>query len=163
MKKSTLLLALISFFIFWGCKNNNDPKEVLSQFFDALNKKDIIKAKSLATESSQQMLDLMTSDLTNDKNKEAGKYSKDNLILSNVVINGETASVDVKDKSENNGTITFLLKKEKGNWKVAFDKETIIGMGMKAAFGKDGASGVVDSTLKQIGKELIQNQEPTNE
>ena len=163
MKKLSIFLALISLGFIWSCKNNNDPKEVLSQFFDALHKKDIAKAKSLATESSQQMLDLMASDLTNDKNKESNKYAKDNLFLKDAVIDGEKASVDVVDKSENNGTITFLLKKEKGNWKVAFDKETIIGMGMKAAFGKEGMNGVVDSALHNIGKELMNSEDSTQE
>ena len=150
MKKIIVFLTSIAFITFIGCKSkSDDPKVVLSEFFDALSKKDIVKAKTLATESSQQMLDLMSLDMKKDNgDKEANKYNKENIVMKDAVIQGETASVEVTNKADDEQSMTFVLKKEKGAWKVAFDKETIIGMGMKAAFGKDSTMSKLKDVLK---------------
>ncbi len=149
MKNTIVYICLLALLFSIGCKSDSDPKVVLSQFFEALSKKDMKKAKSLATQNSQQMLDLMSSDMVSENKKEDSKFNKDQLIFKDAVINGETASVEVLDKNEKNGAMTFLLKKEKGDWKVAFDKETIIGIGMKAAL-ENGDKEKADSAIKTL-------------
>lgn len=130
MKKIILSAAVILAFGVIGCNSNgSDPKGVLKSFIEALAKKDIEGAKKYATKDSEAMLGMiqmgmsMAPDSTKDKT-----YDKDNLEFGDAKIEGDKATVPVKDKKSGE-TTNYTLKKEGGAWKVAFDKATMTQMG----------------------------------
>jgi hypothetical protein len=113
-----------------GCKSgSSDPRGVLMSFMEALGKKDIEGAKKYATKDSEAMLGMiqmgmsMAPDSTKDKT-----YDKDNMEFGDAKIEGDKATVPVKDKKSGE-TTNYTLKKEGGAWKVAFDKATMTQMG----------------------------------
>ena len=132
MKKILMAAVVISAVIFAGCKgtDTSDPKAVLMSFFDALTKKDISGARKLATAESKSMLDMMemTMKMGGDK-KDEGKYEKGKMEFGDAKIEGDKATVAVKDKASGE-TTNYTLKKEGGGWKVAFDKSSMVNMGV---------------------------------
>ena len=151
MKKIILFSATMFTLSIIGCTSGNDPKDVLMNFVDALAKKDFNGAKKYATKESETMLGMMESMLkmSPDSAKDK-KYDKDNLEYGDTKIDGDKATVAVKEKKSGE-TTNYILKKEGGSWKVAFDKATMTQMGtdkMKNA-GSSGGS-LNDSTSKMM-------------
>jgi uncharacterized protein YaaN involved in tellurite resistance len=61
-------------------------------------------------------------------------------------IEGDKATVSVKDKKSGEST-AYTLKKEGGDWKVAFDKATMTQMGTDKMKGmNNNSNGMSDST-----------------
>ncbi len=148
MKKllfATLVLCTITFV---SCKSNNygNPNEVLSQFFDAMAKQDTVKIKALSTKESESMLSMMKMGMSMaDAKKDLEKYNKTKMEFGTAIINGDNAKVPVKDKASGE-TVNFPMKKEDGQWKVAFDKSSIMEMGMEKM--KDSKMNIGDSIKK---------------
>lgn len=137
-----------------GCKTSGsgDPKNVLSNFFDALEKKDITTAKKYATKESESMLGMieMAMKMAPDSMRQK-PYDKNNMEFGDATIVGDKATVPVKDKKS--GEITnFTLKQEDGNWKVAFDKVTMTELGKEKMRGKknDRLNSISDSSKKMM-------------
>jgi len=132
MKKILLSLLVLSTVTFFSCgSGGGNPKAVLSDFFDALSKKDIAAARKLATEESKSMLDMMEMGMKMDaSSKETDKYDKSKIKFGEPKIEGDKATIAVKEKGTGE-TLNFTLKKEKGSWKVAFDKASMMSMGME--------------------------------
>jgi len=140
MKKIIPFLMIAASVVLFSCggKDSSDPKASLAKFLEAMSKKDVKTAKLYATESSASMLDLMemgmnadndTSDSSND-----GTFTAEELKTieyGEPKIDGEKASIAVTNKKKNE-TVTFQLKKEKDEWKVAFDKQALMDMGKDA-------------------------------
>ncbi|MEO6403845.1 MAG: hypothetical protein ABIY51_13925 [Ferruginibacter sp.] len=124
-------IAFSSILSFSNCNNSTsgDPKVVLGQFIEALGKKDIATARKLATEESKSMLDLMEMGMKAGEAKEMDKYDKSKMVFGNAVIDGDKATVPVKETTSGE-TVNYSLKKENGNWKVAFDKGSLMNIGM---------------------------------
>ena len=131
MKKVLLAIVLLSSISFIGCNSGGgDPKAVLTQFFEALSKKDITAARKLATKDSKSMIDMMEMGLNMSKDKkESDKFDKANMEFGDAKIEGDKATVAVKEKTSGE-TLNYILKKEDGSWKVAFDKASVMSMGM---------------------------------
>src|SRR6185436_19952398 len=132
MKKILLAIVMISSVFYFSCNSagSGDPKAVLGQFFDALAKKDIEGARKLATKDSKSMIDMMEMGMKmgGDK-KETEKFDKANMEIGEAKIDGDKAVVPVKEKTSGE-TLNYTLKKEDGSWKVAFDKASVMSMGM---------------------------------
>ncbi len=165
MKKIILSIAVLLAFGVIGCRTNStDPRAVLMSFMDALGRKDIEGAKKYATKDSEAMLGMiqmgmsMAPDSTKDKT-----YDKNNMEFGDAKIEGDKATVPVKEKKSGE-TMVYTLKKESGAWKVAFDKATMTKMGtdkmkekgMDINNGMDSASRMLqnmnrmnDSTMSQ--------------
>jgi hypothetical protein len=149
MKKIILSVVILSSAILFGCKNmgGGDPKTVLIQFMDALSKKDMATARKLTTADSKQLLDLMEMGMKNSsEDKDLDKYDKSKLEIGEAQIDGDKATIPVKEK-ESGENINFYLKKEDGSWKVAFNKESMMQMGMDQMKEK-GISNPMDSLSK---------------
>lgn len=133
MKKAIFAAAIfcISMFIISCGGSGGDPKETLMSFFDAMAKKDITTARKFCTADSKSMLDMMETGMNMDKNnadkKPDNKYNRDSVDFSAPKIEGDKATITVKKKGETE-SIDFIMKKEKGDWKVAFDKASMAGM-----------------------------------
>ena len=123
------LLMIVS-----GCKTSDagDPKIVLVKFFDAIAKKDIDEAKKYVTKDSEGMMGLVQMGMQSMNGKEDGmlNYEKGNIDVGTAVIDGDKATVPIKDKKSGEMT-DFTLRKESGAWKVAFDKSTLMEMAQK--------------------------------
>ncbi len=128
MKKLLLASTLIATTFLISCKSNSggNPTEVLSAFFDAMAKNDMVKAKELATPESQAMFSLMEMG-GKDAKKDMGKFDKNEVEFLPAIIDGDNAKVPVKEK-KGGETVNFPMKKVNGSWKVAFDKTSIMGM-----------------------------------
>jgi len=131
MKNYLILIMSIFCISITSCKNeSNDPQATLSKFFDAMAKKDISAARKLCTEESKSMLDMMEMGMKMDTSKtETNKYDKDKVEFGEAKIEGDKATINVKPK-EGGESLNFYLKKEKEAWKVAFDKNSMMEMGM---------------------------------
>ncbi|HSC53415.1 MAG TPA: hypothetical protein VLC98_07345 [Phnomibacter sp.] len=147
MKKFILPLAAVIMLAVAACSggSKNDPKQVAKNFFEAFESMDIDKAALYATKDSKSMLDMMKmgmnmAQLNMDSIKK--EKAKQKIEFSDPVINGDEATiavtVDGKDKTD------FKLKKEEGQWKVAFDKNTLMKTGME----KRGQQG--DATQEEV-------------
>lgn len=133
MHKILLGLIFLTALLSTGCRsktNAGDPKAVLSDFFDALSKKDIEKARTLSTEDSKSMLDMI--DMGLKMSKDTGtetKFDRSKLEIGEPKIEGDKAIVAVKEITSAQ-VMNYTLKKEKGAWKVAFDKSSLMGPNM---------------------------------
>jgi hypothetical protein len=159
MKKIILIALTFCVVIFSGCQTGSgeNPKEVLKHFFDSVAKRDFTTAKKYATNDSEGMLSMMQMGMQNMKNEHAERMMNliQNMEMEDAVVNGDSALVSVKDKKSGE-TSDFLLKKEKGNWKVAFDMATLMGMANKkmqehGMRGLDNMGGIIDSAEYQKG------------
>ena len=145
MKKVVLAAFTGLLILMMSCKSGGaDPKIVLSDFFTALSKKDMVKAKSLATEESKTMLDMMEMAMKTDT-KETEKFNPGNMQFGEAKIEGDKATVPAKDVASGE-TTNFTLKKEDGSWKVAFDKTSLMNIGME----KMKKDGITDSTMNVL-------------
>ena len=73
-------------------------------------------------------------------------------------IEGDKATVAVKDKTSGEST-NFILKKESGNWKVAFDKASLMQMGTDKMKEKGmNSNDMIDSA--QNGLEKLKEMNP---
>jgi Domain of unknown function (DUF4878) len=133
MKKFILATAILASFAYFGCKSggDGDPKSVLIQFFTALSKNDMEGARKLATKDSKSMIDMLEMGMKMDKqkDKEANKFEISRMEFSEPKIDGDKAVVPVKETTSGE-TLNYTLKKEDGAWKVAFDKSSMMEMGM---------------------------------
>ncbi len=132
MKKILLAIVVLSSFSLNGCKSGGgDPKVVLEQFFDALSKNNIEAARKLATKDSKSMIDMMEMGMKMAKDKkDSDKFSKANMEIGEPKIDGDKAVIAVKEKTTGEN-LNYTLKKEEGSWKVAFDKSSLMSMGME--------------------------------
>jgi hypothetical protein len=138
MKRTILCALAVLLLVFSGCQSSDkgDPKKVLHNFLMALSQRDFSKAKTYATEDSDGMISMMEMGMQKMGNNidegHAGKMMElvNNMKMSPAKIEGDKATVQVTDSKSNEST-DFLLKKEKGNWKVAFDMSTLMNMATK--------------------------------
>ena len=133
MKKIILLVITAFIIILPGCQSGGggNPKEVLTHFVDALANKNIDEAKKYVTKDSEGMMGMMQMGMQSMQEHEDKMLpKKENIEIGDAVITGDNATVAVKDKVSGEST-DFVLKKEDGNWKVAFDMSTLMEMANK--------------------------------
>lgn len=114
----------------WGCNSGGgDPKAILKDFMTALSKKDFATAKKLSTKSSAMIIDELAKRANSTNSPFAGKmdkFSPEKITMGEPVIEGDKATIAVKQTGKDE-SINFTLRKESGDWKVAFDKGTLMG------------------------------------
>ncbi len=157
MKK--VLLASLILFTIAGCNSSGssgNPKEVLTSFFKALSKKDIATAKKYVTADSEGMLSMMEMGMNSaDATGATDKFNPDMITIGDAKIEGEEAHVPVTEKASNE-TVNFILKKEKGDWKVAFDFNTL-GRMAQEKMKEQGFNGInMDSVMNAIPKDQLE-------
>lgn len=128
MRKSLLSIVLGVAILLISCNNNSkDPQIALTQFLDAVAKKDFIAAKSVSTEESKSVLDLMDKMTSIDSSSdELNKYDQSKLEFEKAVIDGDHATIAAKIKGSDE-RINFSLTNVKDVWKVVFDMTFIMG------------------------------------
>ena len=161
MKKVFLAAFSAAFLLLAGCNSGGgDPKSVLSNFMEALSKKDMEAARKLATADSKSMLDMMEMAMKTDSS-ETAKYDLKNMEIGEAKIDGDKATVPVKEKVSGE-TLNYALKKEEGSWKVAFDKASIMNMATEKMKGDginigDSINNVIDD-MKKIDTDSLAEQ-----
>ena len=144
--------VIILFTLFTGCKSaGGDPKIILSDFFDALAKKDFTTAKKYTTKDSEGMLGMMEMAMQKMPDSTAAiQYKKENIELGKALINGDVATVPVKDRKSGE-SVDFTLKNEDG-WKVAIDFSTLMQMAQKKMqeHGMGGLQNMMNDSLKMM-------------
>ena len=136
---------------------SGDPKKVLTGFFDAMSKKDIAAARKLATADSKGTFDMMEMGMQMAGNADTSKmeqFDNSRMEMGEPKINGDQATVNVKEKSSGEA-VDFVLKKEGGEWKVAMDMATLMTIGMQKMKEKGMNEASIDS-LRQ-GLDQLKN------
>jgi hypothetical protein len=153
--KSIVSLVMMLLLMLTGCKTGTtgDPKEVLIKFFAALTSNNIEEAKKYVTRDSEGMMNMMQMGMQKmgDKSSQMAAYEKENIELGTPVIEGDKATVPVKDKKSGE-SIDFSLHSENGAWKVAFDFSTLMGIAQKK-MKEHGMGNLADS----LGNSLRMN------
>jgi PBP1b-binding outer membrane lipoprotein LpoB len=124
------LLILLAAFLLVGCNSNQppagSPADVLKQYVAASQKQDIATMKSLLSKSSLQYIEEKAKPLniTVDDvlKKEAQVKLQSALETRNEKIEGETATVEVKNPANGEFDIKYPFVRENGAWKLARDK-----------------------------------------
>lgn len=142
-----------------GCNNNatsGDPKAVLSAFMTALSKKDVETAKKYVTADSEGMLSMMQMSIKNMEAPDAtNQFNPDKITIGEAKIDGNEAQVPVTEKTSGE-TVNFILKKESGDWKVAFDLNTLARMAQEKMKEKGMNDVDLDSIMKSIPQEQLE-------
>ena len=169
MKKliTVFFIATAITLVLIGCKGKdsvaNDPRAVLTSFFERISKKDIEGASKLATKDSKSTMDMMKMgmDMAEKMKDKMTKEQKDpaeefkNVEIGEAKINGNDATVAFKNK-KNDTSFDFPLKKEDGSWKVDFSMSSLMKMGMEQA-GKTGGTENMSSDSLTKGLKQLQD------
>lgn len=156
MNRIILFLLTATIIISSGCKSGayKDPKTVLSGFLDAIANKDFTEAKKYTTDDSEPMMNMAQMAMQNihDSGSQMLQYRKENIEIGDAVINGDNATVPVKDKKSGEA-IDFTLKKENSQWKVSVNLPTLLQMAQKK-MKEHGMDGMIDSLGNINGKSM---------
>ena len=162
MKKTIFLVITFLALLFTGCKSGGggDPKLVLNKFIDAMAAKNLDEARKYITKDSEGMMGMLEMAMNNmPADAVQHPFKKENMDLGEAVIDGDNARVPVKEKTSGE-VIDFMLKKESGEWKVAFDMSTLMEMGQKKM--KEHGNNIdmkdMDSMIGNLNIDSLQNQ-----
>lgn len=162
MKKTIFLVITVFALLFAGCKSGGggDPKLVLNKFIDAMAAKNLDEARKYITRDSEGMMGMLEMAMNNmPADAMEHSFKKENMDLGEAVIDGDNARVPVKEKTSGE-VIDFMLKKESGEWKVAFDMSTLMEMGQKKM--KEHGNNIdmknMDSMIGNLNMDSLQNQ-----
>jgi hypothetical protein len=136
--------------------SSSDPKATLVSFFKALSQKDLKGARKYATKESEAMFGMMEMGMqmaekmkTKEADEDLKKFDETNMQIGEARIDGDKAVVPVTSKKDGEAT-NFILKKEDGAWKVAFDKATMAEMAGEKMRENGGSEANIDSLNEQI-------------
>jgi len=155
MKKILSWLSLVTLVAIFGCGSDaSDPTDALKSFLQAVEKQDYAEAKKYATDDSKSLLELMAMGNASKSDDSATTKAStlDQMIFGSPSIQGDKATITVQQKLDQT-PVTFTLKKIGNDWKVAFDKTTLLGMGMEQLNEKGAAKkNQLDKALDEIKK-----------
>lgn len=124
------ILLLLTAFLFVGCNSNqptaNSPSDVLKQYVAASQKNDIETMKRLLSKGSLALIEKSAKAqyTTTDEllRKEASVKIQNAPETRNEKIEGDTATVEVKNETNGEFDLKMPFVKEDGTWKLARDK-----------------------------------------
>ncbi len=160
IKKITMLLLVASCLAYLSCSSpaSGNPEKTLTAFFEAMEKKDVAAARKLATDDSKQLLDMWETQMKNNM-PESNKYDRSKVEIGETKIDGNNATVAVKEKTSGE-SVNFPLQKVGGDWKVSFSMASLMKMGMEKMQEKginltDSLGSAMDK-LKDINLDSLQ-------
>ncbi len=124
------ILILLTAFLLIGCRSNQplakSPGDVLKQYVAASQKQDIATMKSLLSRSSLDLIEksAKSQNSTTDEilRKEAAVKIKNAPETRNEKIEGDAATVEVKNETTGEFDMKMPFVRENGVWKLARDK-----------------------------------------
>ena len=130
MKNLFCFLLLISILpVFSNCANKEeDPRDVVQNFFSAIQQKNYNEAKKYATKESQDVLDMLAKLSSNSQ----AVNPNATFDINNLLVSGDEATANVAPSGSAKG-VTISLRKENGTWKVAFDINSVLKMAKSAS------------------------------
>jgi hypothetical protein len=156
MKRSIIFCLIVSIVLLSACKgvkDSNDPKVIVSEFMDALSKKDFTTARQLTTSESQTVINMMETAVKMGSTPESSfvKFDHSRVTLGEATISGETATVPLTE-NKSGETINYQLQKQNGAWKVAFDLPTLMNIftDKMVEKGINPVNGALDSLSKGL-------------
>lgn len=163
MHKKFLFVAVTAFCFLAACNSNSsdtaagdDPKAVLTHFLDALSKKDMVAVKKYVTKDSEGMVNMMQMSMKNtDTPDSMNQFDPSKINIGEPVINGNEAQVPVSEKGRDD-SVNFILQKEDGAWKVAFNFDTMLRMAKEKMKEKGMNPENIDSMMQSVPKEEIE-------
>lgn len=164
MKKFTLIFSIFLSVFLFSCQTRDAklPKEVLSDFFEALGSNNIDKAKRLATSESAMVLDKLEDAGDNGGSSTADLYDNSKMQFGEAIIKDDQAIVPVTELSSGE-VIRYKLKRVDGSWKVAFDKASLMNASDEAMPAQDDND--VPGELKTMTDTsvILKNEKRSNE
>ncbi len=131
MKKLVLsIIALLAVAITFTACNSNSPKAAADKFLTSLAHMDYEAAKTVSTEDTKKMLDLMAqfSSMMPDSVKTEAKKIK--ITIKDEKIEGDNATVTyTSSEDENKNEHKLNLTKKDGQWLVVWNKDEAMGGG----------------------------------
>ncbi len=130
MKKTHYILILLGAILFAGCNSNqsaaNSPGGVLKQYVAASQKQDIAAMKALLSKGSLDLIEksAKAQGTTTDEllRRESSVKIRNAPETRNEKIEGETATVEVKNETNGEFDMKMPFVREDGAWKIASDK-----------------------------------------
>jgi hypothetical protein len=122
----TIIVAFAALFIFGcgGAQRTASPTETLKTFLEASRKKDVQTVKTTLSKTTLEMAEKSAREHNTTVDallkKDDVQISDEIPEIRNEKIEGDTATVEIKDAANGYETLPFV--KEDGNWKIAFDK-----------------------------------------
>lgn len=114
-------------------KDKSQIKTAVTSFFTALNHKDTQSARLYATKESGDFINMLQQTIF--ANPDPNMNPDQNFLLSNVKIDGDVATANIRGETQSK-PLTVMLKKENGTWKVSLDSK-----GVATLLGIDGSKG----------------------
>lgn len=129
MKKYLFFIAL-AILSLSGCQSNkpaaDSPGETVMKYYEASQKQDIATMKSLLSKSSLELIEksAKVQGTTADEllRKEASVKIANAPVIRNEKIEGDTATVEIKNETTGEFDMKMPLVREEGIWKLARDK-----------------------------------------
>jgi PBP1b-binding outer membrane lipoprotein LpoB len=124
------ILILLAAFLLIGCNSNqpsaNSPSDVLKQYVAASQKQDIATMKSLLSKGSLELIEksakAQNTTIEELLRKESSVKIQNAPETRNEKIEGETATVEIKNETNGEFDMKMPFIKETGAWKIARDK-----------------------------------------
>ena len=110
-------IPFLLFLALWACSNPNSPESVAKEFYQAIQNKDIAKAKTLATEKSQAMLNIVGKNI--ELTLKNGKITNVDCVTEN-----ELSNCDCFIEGDSKPMPLSLLMEE-GAWKVDIQSSAV--------------------------------------
>lgn len=162
MKKIIAILFTATIILCIGCdtkKSDASPKTVFIEFIKALKRNDLSIAQDLATPASSSTFFVLK--MGKDKlEKILAKIDTTKMDITEPMIVGDKATIFYTEKISNTKA-NFILEKISGEWKVAFDLQSILAMADASNNGtnnvlidKDSPIQNLDSMEKVLKKQM---------
>jgi len=126
-------VLIISLVLLAGCASKiNDPKTVLTIFLEAMQQKDFKKAEKLSTAESKEyfiQVEKLNALTSSPYLQDSSYFNKNKITIGEAATENQIAHISVQVKvKDSTVTPVYTLKREGGEWKVAFDYATQAGL-----------------------------------
>lgn len=124
MKKFILtVLGLLIMIVSCKTSNNADVEKTINHFFEGMYDRDFNKARENATPESEEVISLLES-LAN-ASPPAADEVKPKIMIDEIKIENDSVATALVKAQDQPNEVKISLKKRSGNWKVAFDMQSL--------------------------------------
>lgn len=149
MKKLILsFVALLAVAVSFTACNSNSPKATADKFLTSLSHMDYEAAKSVSTEETKKMIELISSFSSMMPDSVKAEAKKIKITIKDEKIEGDNATVTYTSSEDENKTEKKLnLTKKDGKWLVVWNKDEGMGAGEEPATEPTTEEAPMDTTV----------------